>query len=36
MINDPYLMNRLANAKNPYQGEGTKVLCVCSAIVIQS
>lgn len=35
-MNDPYLMNRLANAKNPYQGEGKKVLCVCSAGLLRS
>jgi len=28
--------NRLANAKNPYQGERKKVLCVCSAGLLRS
>lgn len=29
-------MNRLANAKNKYQGEFKRVLCVCSAGVLRS
>ena len=28
--------NRLANAKNPYQGNFKKVLCVCSAGLLRS
>lgn len=28
--------NRLANCKNPYQGEFKKVLCVCSAGLLRS
>jgi predicted protein tyrosine phosphatase len=28
--------NRLANAKNPYQGDMKKVLCVCSAGLLRS
>jgi predicted protein tyrosine phosphatase len=31
-----YLMNRLANAGNPYQGDAKKVLCVCSAGLLRS
>jgi len=31
-----YLMNRLANARNPYQGKHKKVLCVCSAGLLRS
>ena len=31
-----FLMNRLANSKNPYQGEYKKVLCVCSAGLLRS
>ena len=31
-----FLMNRLANSKNPYQGEYKKVLCVCSAGLMRS
>jgi len=30
------LMNRLGNAKNPYQGEFKKVLCICSAGLLRS
>lgn len=30
------LMNRLANASNPYQGDRKKVLCVCSAGLLRS
>ncbi len=33
---DPYLMNRLATCKNPYQGEAKRVLCVCSAGLLRS
>lgn len=29
-------MNRLANAKNDYQGDAKKVLCVCSAGLLRS
>lgn len=31
-----HLMNRLATAKNPYQGKTKKVLCVCSAGLLRS
>ncbi len=31
-----YLMNRLANASNPYQGPEKRVLCVCSAGLLRS
>lgn len=30
------LMNRLGNAKNPYQGDAKKVLCLCSAGLLRS
>lgn len=30
------MRNRLANAKNPYQGSARKVLCVCSAGLLRS
>lgn len=30
------MMNRLANAKNPFQGRNKKVLCVCSAGLLRS
>jgi predicted protein tyrosine phosphatase len=29
-------LNRLATAKNPYQGKALKVLCVCSAGLLRS
>lgn len=29
-------MNRMANCRNPYQGEHKKVLCVCSAGLLRS
>src|SRR4051812_12492152 len=29
-------LNRLGNIKNPYQGNGKKVLCVCSAGLLRS
>lgn len=29
-------MNRKANAKNPYQGQDKRVLCVCSAGLLRS
>ena len=29
-------MNRLANAKNPFQGDAKKVLCICSAGLLRS
>ena len=29
-------LNRLANAKNPFQGDAKKVLCVCSAGLLRS
>ncbi len=35
-MSDEYLMNRLNVAKNPYQREYKKVLCVCSAGVLRS
>jgi len=31
-----FLMNRLANSKNPFQGSYKKVLCVCSAGILRS
>jgi predicted protein tyrosine phosphatase len=31
-----YLMNRLSNATNPYQGPYKRVLCVCSAGLLRS
>lgn len=31
-----FLMNRLGNVKNPYQGTSKKVLCVCSAGLLRS
>ena len=30
------VMNRLGNCKNPFQGGGRKVLCVCSAGLLRS
>jgi len=30
------MLNRLANAGNPYQGDAKKVLCVCSAGLLRS
>lgn len=35
-MSDEYLMNRLANCTNPYQGKTKKVLCVCSAGLLRS
>jgi predicted protein tyrosine phosphatase len=29
-------LNRMANAKNPFQGDAKKVLCVCSAGLLRS
>lgn len=31
-----YLMNRIANATNPFQGKHKRVLCVCSAGLLRS
>lgn len=31
-----FLMNRIANSKNPFQGEYKRVLCVCSAGLLRS
>jgi len=31
-----YLMNRIANATNPFQGKHKRVLCVCSAGILRS
>lgn len=31
-----FLMNRLANSQNPYQGKHKRVLCVCSAGLLRS
>lgn len=31
-----YLMNRLANSTNPFQGKYKKVLCLCSAGLLRS
>jgi predicted protein tyrosine phosphatase len=33
---DNFLMNRLANASNRWQGKNKKVLCVCSAGLLRS
>lgn len=33
---DRYLMNRLGNCKNEYQGSYMRVLCVCSAGLLRS
>lgn len=33
---DKYLMNRLANSSNGFQGEYKRVLCVCSAGLLRS
>lgn len=35
-MDDPYLMNRLGNANNRFQGEYKRVLCVCSAGLLRS
>ena len=35
-MTDPFLMNRLANANNKYQGSYKRVLCVCSAGLLRS
>jgi predicted protein tyrosine phosphatase len=35
-MTDPFLMNRLANARNKYQGDYKRVLCVCSAGLLRS
>ena len=35
-MSDPFLMNRLANCTNRYQGEYKRVLCVCSAGLLRS
>ena len=35
-MTDPFLMNRLANSSNRYQGEYKRVLCVCSAGLLRS
>lgn len=35
-MSDKYLMNRLANCKNEYQGRYKRVLCVCSAGLLRS
>ena len=35
-MSDKFLMNRLANCHNPYQGRSKKVLCVCSAGLLRS
>jgi predicted protein tyrosine phosphatase len=35
-MTDPFLMNRLANANNRYQGTYKRVLCVCSAGLLRS
>lgn len=33
---EDFLMNRLANARNSYQGKTKRVLCVCSAGLLRS
>jgi predicted protein tyrosine phosphatase len=35
-MSDKYLMNRLGNCKNSYQGSFKRVLCVCSAGLLRS
>lgn len=35
-MNENFIMNRKANALNPYQGIAKKVLCVCSAGLLRS
>ena len=35
-MSDQFVMNRLANATNPYQGTHKRVLCVCSAGLLRS
>jgi len=35
-MTDPFLMNRLANSSNKYQGKYKRVLCVCSAGLLRS
>jgi predicted protein tyrosine phosphatase len=35
-MTDPFLMNRLANSSNRYQGAYKRVLCVCSAGLLRS
>jgi predicted protein tyrosine phosphatase len=35
-VKDPYLMNRLGNSKNSFQGGYKRVLCVCSAGLLRS
>ena len=35
-MTDPFLMNRMANANNKYQGSYKRVLCVCSAGLLRS
>lgn len=35
-MSDKFLMNRLANCTNPYQGRYKHVLCVCSAGLLRS
>lgn len=30
------MLNKLANCKNPFQGEAKKVLCICSAGLLRS
>lgn len=35
-MTDPFLMNRLANCSNRFQGDYKRVLCVCSAGLLRS
>jgi len=35
-MSDKYLMNRLGNCRNSYQGSFKRVLCVCSAGLLRS
>lgn len=35
-MSDEFMMNRLANSKNSFQGDYKKVLCVCSAGLLRS
>lgn len=35
-MSEEYLMNRLGNSTNPFQGDFKKVLCVCSAGLLRS
>lgn len=36
MCDDKFVMNRIANASNKFQGSYKRVLCVCSAGLLRS